>query len=133
LIHNSLASSGGLATVTGFYLACNNNLKLASPIQIVTFASPRVGGNEFQRSFQHLEDSGRILYARFTNLNDMISLRPFWAISGSWKFEDWYKVSNSGFSFEIFVLAVLNIVRLKSLVKARRDARLLRHTQCAGV
>jgi len=124
---------GGLATVTGFYLACNNNLKLASPIQIVTFASPRVGGNEFQRSFQHLEDSGRILYARFTNLNDMISLRPFWAISGSWKFEDWYKVSNSGFSFEIFVLAVLNIVRLKSLVKARRDARLLRHTQCAGV
>eukprot|EP00984_Skeletonema_dohrnii_P023279 scaffold12355_cov105-Skeletonema_dohrnii-CCMP3373.AAC.2 len=82
---------GGLATVTGFYLACNNDLKLASPIQIVTFASPRVGGKEFQRSFQHLEDSGRILYARFTNLNDMISLRPFWAISGSWKFEDWYK------------------------------------------
>jgi len=82
---------GGLATVTGFYLACNNDLKLASPIQIVTFASPRVGGKEFQRSFQHLEDSGRILYARFTNVNDMISLRPFWAISGSWKFEDWYK------------------------------------------
>jgi len=93
---------GGLATVTGFYLACNNDLKLASPIQIVTFASPRVGGKEFQRSFQHLEDSGRILYARFTNLNDMISLRPFWAISGSWKFEDWYKVSNNCFEDNSF-------------------------------
>ncbi len=85
---------GGLATVTGFYLACNNNLKLASPIQIVTFASPRVGGREFYHSFQHLEDTGRLLYARFTNVNDMISLRPFWALSGSWKFEDWYKVSD---------------------------------------
>lgn len=85
---------GGLATVTGFYLACNKDLRLASPIQIVTFASPRVGDKEFQRSFQYLEDTGRILYARFTNTNDMISLRPFWAISGpSWKFEDWYKVS----------------------------------------
>ena len=86
---------GGLATVTGFYLACNNDLKLASPIQIVTFASPRVGGKEFHRCFQHLEDSGRLLYARFTNVNDMISLRPFWAISGSWRFEDWYKVSDT--------------------------------------
>jgi len=95
---------GGLSTVTGFYLACKNNLKLASPIQIVTFASPRVGGKEFQRSFQHLEDSGRILYARFTNVNDLISLRPFWAISGSWKFEDWYKVSIAWFCIEIPVV-----------------------------
>lgn len=80
-----------MAVVTGFYLACKKELQLTSPIQVVTFASPRVGGYEFQRSFQRLEDSGRILYARFTSENDLISLRPFLALSGSWKFEDWYR------------------------------------------
>lgn len=82
---------GGMAAVTGFYLACKKELNLTSPIQVVTFASPRVGGHEFQRSFHRLEDSGRILYARFTSENDLISLRPFLALSGSWKFEDWYR------------------------------------------
>lgn len=109
---------GGLATVTGFYLACNKDLELASPIQIVTFASPRVGGKEFQRSFQHLEDTGRILYARFTNMNDMISLRPFWALSGpSWKFEDWYKVSNCVLTTYFSLFSVLNIFRPKIMTQ----------------
>ena len=85
--------------------------------QIVTFASPRVGDKEFQRSFEHLEDSGRVLHARFTNMNDMLSLRPFWGISGSWKFEDWYKVSNCVLTTDFPLFAVLNALRLKIMTQ----------------
>ena len=127
------AEGGGLAIVTAFYLASSNDLKLSSPIQVVTFASPRVGDKNFQRSFQHLEDSGRILYARFANSNDMISIHPFWALNGSWKFEDWYKVSVRfrGKSYSLHKLS--HPFTSNSIVIARWVAHLLRHTKYSGI
>ena len=85
--------AGGYATLLGFYLASDPTLELASAVRVFSFASSRVGCSDFQRAFQHLEDLGLILHARFTNQNDMVSLRPFFDLKGSWWFKDWYKVS----------------------------------------
>jgi hypothetical protein len=68
---------GGLATIAGFCLAADPTLELASAIRIFTFASSRVGCKVFQQSFQHLEKTGRLQHARFTNSNETISLLPF--------------------------------------------------------
>ena len=85
----------GYAAVAGFYLGSDARLKLASPVRVFTFASSRVGCRTFQQSFKHLEDTGRLQHARFTNTNDLVSLRPFWDMSGSWQYDDWYQVSMS--------------------------------------
>jgi len=50
-------------------------------------------------------------------MNDMLSLRPFWGISGSWKFEDWYKVSNCVLTTDFPLFAVLNALRLKIMTQ----------------
>ena len=81
-----------LDSVAGFYLASDPSLELTSAVRLDTFASSRVGCRTFQQSFKHLEETVRFLHAKFTNSNDMVSLRPFWDVNGSWKFDDWYQV-----------------------------------------
>lgn len=81
----------GYATVAGLHFASDSTLKLASAVRLFTFASCRVGCKAFEHSFKHLEDTGRLQHARFTNSNDSLSLRPFWDMSGSWRFDDWYQ------------------------------------------
>merc|ERR1712194_329443 len=67
---------GGLATVAGFCLAADPSLELASAVRVFTFASSRVGCRAFQQSFRHLEYTGRLLHARFTNSNETVPLLP---------------------------------------------------------
>ena len=68
------SKAGGLATVCGFYLAANPSLELASAVRIFAFASSHVGDRSFHQSFQHLEETGRVLHARFTHSNELDSL-----------------------------------------------------------
>ena len=81
------SKAGGLATVCGFYLAANPSvLELTSAVKIYTFASSHVGGKTFHASFKHLEETGRLLHARFTNSNELDSLPLYHG-------DEWYKVS----------------------------------------
>jgi len=82
------SKAGGLATVCGFYLAANASLQLKSAVRIFTFASSHVGGKAFHQSFKHLEETGRLLHARFTRSNEFDSL-PLFAKGGG----DQYTVS----------------------------------------
>jgi len=82
------SKAGGLATVCGFYLAANASLQLTSAVRIFTFASSHVGGKAFHQSFKHLEETGRLLHARFTQSNEFDSL-PLFAKGGG----DQYTVS----------------------------------------
>ena len=67
---------GGLATIVGYCLAADPTLELASAVRVFTFASSRVGCRVFQRSFQHLERTGRLQHARFTTSGETFSLLP---------------------------------------------------------
>mmetsp|Transcript_5502 Transcript_5502/g.13784 ORF Transcript_5502/g.13784 Transcript_5502/m.13784 type:complete len:1381 (-) Transcript_5502:188-4330(-) len=67
---------GGLATVAGFYLASDDSLELASALRVFTFSSSRVGCMAFHQGFKHLEETGRLQHARFTNSSDIISSLP---------------------------------------------------------
>ena len=82
------SKAGGLATVCGFYLAANASLQLTSAVRVFTFASSHVGGKAFHQSFKHLEETGRLLHARFTRSNEFDSL-PLFAKGGG----DQYTVS----------------------------------------
>jgi len=75
------SKAGGLATVCGFYLAANASLQLTSAVRVFTFASSHVGGKAFHQSFKHLEETGRLLHARFTRSNEFDSL-PLFAKGG---------------------------------------------------
>jgi len=70
------SQGGGLATVAGFCLAADPSLELASAVRVFTFASSRVGCRAFQQSFRHLESTGRLQHARFTNSNETVPLLP---------------------------------------------------------
>ena len=71
---NSLG--GGLATVAGYFLASDSRLELASAVRVFTFSAGRVGCQAFQQGFKHLEETGRLQLARFTNSNDIKTLLP---------------------------------------------------------
>ena len=67
---------GGYATVLGYYLASDMYLELASSVRVFTFASSPVGCEDFQKGFKHLEEEGRLVYARFANSNDLFTSLP---------------------------------------------------------
>lgn len=67
---------GGLATVAGYFLASDSRLELASAIRVFTFSASRVGCQAFQQGFKHLEETGRLQLARFTNTGDIKTLLP---------------------------------------------------------
>jgi len=71
---NSLG--GGLATVAGYFLASDSRLELASAVRVFTFSAGRVGCQAFQQGFKHLEETGRLQLARFTNTADIKTLLP---------------------------------------------------------
>ena len=68
--------AGGLATVAGFFLASDPTLELASAVRVFTFASSRVGCKAFSQGFKYLEETGRLMMARFTNSNEIRSMLP---------------------------------------------------------
>jgi hypothetical protein len=82
--------AGSMATVLGYFLATHPNLKTASAVRVFSFASSPVGCKSFQSSFEHLERTGRILHARFTNSHDL-SFFPSFALDNNWRFDGWYK------------------------------------------
>ena len=66
----------GYAAVAGFYLSSDTTLDLASAVRVFTFASARVGCEAFQKGYKHLEETGRLQHARFTNSNEVVSFLP---------------------------------------------------------
>lgn len=82
--------AGGMATVLGYFLASDSSFVAASAVRVFSFAASPVGCKDFQSSFRHLEKTGRILLARFTNSHDL-SFFPSWALDENWKFNCWYK------------------------------------------
>ena len=84
------SKAGGLATVCGFYLAANASLQLTSAVRVFTFASSHVGGKAFHQSFKHLEETGRLLHARFTRSNEFDSLPLFAKGGGNWYTVSWF-------------------------------------------
>ena len=83
--------AGGMASVLGYFLASDPAFKSASAVRVFSFASSRIGDINFQNSFQHLEKSGRILYARFTNSHDL-SFLPLFSLNENWMLSGLYKV-----------------------------------------
>ena len=73
---SGVSLGGGLATVAGYLLACDSRLELASAVRVFTFSAGRVGCQAFQQGFKHLEETGRLQLARFTNSNDIKTLLP---------------------------------------------------------
>ena len=88
--------AGGMATVLGYFLASDPAFQSASAVRVFSFASSRIGDVNFQNSFRHLEISGRILHARFTNSHDL-SFLPLFSLSENWMLCGFYKVSHSRF------------------------------------
>ncbi|KAL7509187.1 hypothetical protein ACHAXN_006232 [Cyclotella atomus] len=82
--------AGSMATVLGYFLATHTSFKAASAVRVFSFASSPVGCKAFQSSFEHLEQTGRILHARFTNSHDL-SFFPSFALDNNWRFDCWYK------------------------------------------
>ena len=76
--------AGGIATVVGFYLAADTKLELASGVRVFTYGSSRsIGCRTFQRAYKHLEMTGRLLRANFTNSHEL-SFLPLWDQNGFW-------------------------------------------------
>ena len=73
---------GALCTLWGFYAAADDELWALtenSPVVIYSFASPYCGNWKFRYAFMHLERLGRLQHVRTANLEDMVTLLPFFA------------------------------------------------------
>lgn len=71
---------GALATLCGFYTACNDKvwkLTQKKPITIISIASPFVGNWKFRDAFLHLERIERLQHLRISNHDDMVTHLPF--------------------------------------------------------
>jgi predicted lipase len=71
---------GALATLCGFYSACDDELLgLAAHRRVVVYsiASPFCGNWKFRHAFQELERQRRLQHLRIANLEDMVTLMPF--------------------------------------------------------
>jgi hypothetical protein len=71
---------GALATLCGFYSACDDELLgLAAHHRVVVYsiASPFCGNWKFRHAFQELERQQRLQHLRIANFEDMVTLMPF--------------------------------------------------------
>lgn len=76
---------GALATIAGLDLVASNlglresieHKKIANPIHLYTFASPRVGNNIFAKTYNDLIKKGDIKVYRFANTEDLVTNIPF--------------------------------------------------------
>lgn len=98
--------AGSMATVLGYFLATNSSFKSTSAVRVFSFASSRIGCKAFQRSFEHLEKSGRILHARFTNSHDL-SFFPSFSLDNNWKINCWYQVRVVARNFPFYRTLIL--------------------------
>mmetsp|Transcript_1722 Transcript_1722/g.2662 ORF Transcript_1722/g.2662 Transcript_1722/m.2662 type:complete len:433 (+) Transcript_1722:160-1458(+) len=64
-----------LSSVFAFMAATEESIP--SPVTCVSIASPYVGGINFRKSFQHLEETNRLRYLRVANQGDMVTIVPF--------------------------------------------------------
>ena len=65
-----------LATICSFYAACDERFLTMGPVRTCTFASPRVGDYQFLKAYRHLEQTGRLVHARFCNQHDIATAWP---------------------------------------------------------
>ena len=73
---------GALSTLFGFYAAADDDIwtaTLHNPVVIYSFASPYCGNWKFRYAFMHLERLRRLQHLRTANLEDMVTLLPFFA------------------------------------------------------
>ncbi|KAL7544784.1 hypothetical protein ACHAWF_008145, partial [Thalassiosira exigua] len=73
---------GALATIFSFYAAASDLHSRAKTVRVFTFAAPCVGCHRFVDAFKHLERSGRLRLARFSNAHDIVPTVPFLSING---------------------------------------------------
>ena len=70
---------GALAQLMALKLATSDKLKKypsAFPVTAITFASPQVGGDDYQQAFSLLEKAGRLRHVRFSNQGDIVPVAP---------------------------------------------------------
>ena len=64
---------GALATIFAFYASADPRFASKErPIKLSTFASPYSGGTSFAKVFQHQEQAGLLLHARFHHEYDAV-------------------------------------------------------------
>ncbi|KAL7531672.1 hypothetical protein ACHAXR_004168 [Thalassiosira sp. AJA248-18] len=69
---------GATATLFAFFAASTDpDITSAGPVNLFTYASPRVGGRTFQDAFKFLEERGQIRHARFRNQKDKVPMNPY--------------------------------------------------------
>lgn len=68
---------GAIATLFGFFAACDDQVTKYGAVAIYSFASPRVGGSKFRQTFKYLEERGKLRHARFHNLMDIVAQKPY--------------------------------------------------------
>lgn len=51
--------------------------RVPAPVTCVSIASPYVGGVNFRKAFQHLEQTGKLRYLRVANQGDTVTIVPF--------------------------------------------------------
>lgn len=74
---------GALATIVAFKLAGSKTKWIPKPIRCITYASPFVGVEDFQRAFTTLEKMSMVKYLRITNEDDPVPTMPFFSLG--WK------------------------------------------------
>ena len=67
----------GLATIFSLYAAAASDNDIPKPVTCVTIGSPKCGTLSFRKSFETLEQAGKLRYLRIMNEHDPIKLAPF--------------------------------------------------------
>lgn len=71
---------GALCTLFGFFASANDEIQSLSndgPVVVYSIASPYVGNWKFKYAFEHLERTKRLQHLRIANLEDMVTMLPF--------------------------------------------------------
>jgi hypothetical protein len=74
---NSLG--GALTSLMAFYLSGSGRLQdvlKGRPVTAISFASPQVGDNGYNKAFQALESKGDLQHIRISNQGDLIPVSP---------------------------------------------------------
>jgi len=68
---------GATATIFAFFAATDDDITNSGPVQLYSFASPRVGKRSFRQAFQFLEERGKLRHARIHNMHDKVTHMPW--------------------------------------------------------
>lgn len=73
LVTTGHSLGGALATLFGFYASNDDRFtNYGNAVRVFTFGSPIFGRISFAKAFQHQEQKGRLMHARFVNEKDII-------------------------------------------------------------